>query len=159
MIADPKRLQIVLAVQAALRRINGEAGGYFFAVQEASVSTELNTDLWSLPYASLPYLVVVPDSGQQDEYQPANVLKVVFPLLIVGRMDAEAGSIGTERLRTWEQLFADIERALTRDITLGGLVVDTRITDRQAGVDVGSSPQVHVRVNVRTTFYRQYGAP
>lgn len=161
---DPTRQQIVLAVQRALRGIAGEAAGFFHTVKASSVSAEMTTDLWQVPYSELPYFIVMPDSHETDRYQPSMVLLVEFPVLIVGRMDAEAGSIGTERLRTWERLFADVERALThdpvtraRDLTLGGLVTDIRLTDRQAGVDVGLSRQVHVRIQATTKYRRLYG--
>lgn len=160
----PMRLQIVLAVQTFLRGIQGTAAGYFHTVRSDSVTTKMDANLWLLPYSALPYFVVMPSTPESDRYDPSRVLLIEFPILIVGRMDADPEVTGAEKLTTWERLFADIERALTHhpttravDVTLGGLVTDIRITDRQAGIDVGASPQVHVRVSATARYRRYYG--
>ena len=161
---DPKRYTVVLAVAEALRAIDA-AHGYFHTVKPTSVTTKMDSDLWTVPESALPYFVVMPDSFENDDYLRGMQVKVDFPLLIVGRMDAPRGSVGTEKLQTWEQLFADIERAVTHhpvtgveDVTLGGQVVDVTVTSRQAGIDVGSSPQVHVRIGVTAQYFRRFGA-
>lgn len=155
-ILDPQRLALLRDVQAALRAIQ-DPSVYFYPARPENVFLD-PVNLMGLPSTSLPAFVVEPDNTGRRSYQPAEVLRYEFAVLITARVDAEG--IATDRKTVaGEKLLADIERALTVDITRGDRAVDTRLDEPVTSCDVGASNMVVVRQPLRILHFRQYGQP
>jgi hypothetical protein len=155
--AEPLGYQILLNLQSALRAISG--AGYFFSVGSAAVSID-PVDVIEIVLgraASSPFVVIELGVSGRPTYQPASQMLEFLPFNIIAFANATHLD-PVSRVNVYEQLCADIEKAVTVDISRGTLATDTRITGRQMQVTTGSLRVVAVvQLEVRT--YRTYGAP
>lgn len=151
-----ERAAILESLQAAVRAINGVAP-YTYAVKTGSVSLDPTDDVWTVPSTEAPYVVIEPLPEGSRDYQPANQVKDTFLVAITARIDV-TGVAPNRRMVAWEAWSADVERAVTVDITRGGHAVDTRLREPQPLLGVGTN-QVYVRQVAEMRLYRTYGQP
>jgi hypothetical protein len=156
--AKSQRQRIIEALQDALQAIDGVSGLYHYPVaHESQVSIDPTDNVLTVNGADLPFYVIEPTPDGSREFFPAMQLKDEFELNVHARKDCEDGDpVG--RVTTWENLVADMEVALTQDVTLGGLVYDVRLGTPRPFVGVGSNIVIVVQpVTVR--LHRTYGEP
>jgi hypothetical protein len=158
---DPLREQILEAIKVKLQAIDGTSI-YFNTVKSTSVVLDPAVNIFSLPPTEMPFFIIEPMVSGSKFYMPAMKLRHEFQVLITARADVVTTISLTNtsrKTKTWEELLADIEVALTRDITLGGLCVDVRLLEATPGFDLGSSPSVFVNQPLVVKLIRTYGSP
>ena len=159
---DPLRVQVLEAVQTKLRAINGNPT-YFNTVKSASVVLDpgLGPNMLLVPSTELPYMIVEVMPSGSKFYMPSMRMKEDFQIAVIARNDTPASASTNlgRRMDTWEQLIADIEVALTRDITLGGLAVDVRLLTPTPAFDMAASSTIVVVQPVAIKLIREYGKP
>lgn len=156
---DPLRQQALEAIVTKVRGISGSPL-YFNYVKAASVVLDPSVNIITLPATELPFFIVEPmPPGSKFDYMPAMRLRHEFHVLITARQDAPTGTSTDRRMKTWEHLIADIEVALTRDITFGGIAVDVRLLEPTPGFDLGASPTIIVVQPLVVRLIREYGKP
>ena len=158
--ADPQDYRAVLNLQAALLAIS-VAGGFNFNV--AATAVKLDPDHAAEQNAAAdgvrPLLLIVPpvDQAETWEFQPARRVRVThsFEIHWVG------DSVVTEdasRIHNFYLACQDIERAITQDISRGGVAADTRITGRRFDTSTEvRADRVWAVVTVQIVIHRQYG--
>lgn len=160
--SDPLRVQVLEAVQTKLRGINGNPT-YFNTVKSTSVVLDpgVGPNMLLVPATELPYFIVEVTPSGSKFYMPSMRMKEDFQIAVIARNDVATnlGTNLTRRMETWEQLIADIEVALTRDISLGGLAVDVRLQTPTPAFDMSASPSVVVVQPVVIRLIREYGKP
>ena len=155
---DPIRQQVLEALQTKLRAINGNPT-YFHTVKSTSVYTDPAVNILTAPPTEAPLFVIEPTPEGSRFFMPSMRIKNDFQVTITA-VGYASGPIHTRsRMEAWEQLIADIEVALTRDITLGGIVIDTRVMEPTPGFDLGASPMIIVVQPVVVKLIRTYGSP
>lgn len=156
--AKSQRLQALEAIQTKLRAISGQPT-YNFQVKSTSVVLDPSVNILTVPPTELPYFIVEPTPDGSKFYMPAMRLKHQFQVAVTARIDAES-AVGTARkTEAWEKLIHDIEVALTRDITLGGVAVDVRLQEATPGFDLGAVSTIIVVQPLIVTMIRTYGEP
>lgn len=152
------RQQAIEAVATALRGINGNPTYHNTVKHAGCVVTDpaQGMNILTLPPTELPYFIVEPLDSGSKVYMPSMRVREDFQIVITARQDSPDRA---SKMATWEHLIADIEVALTRDITLGGLVVDTRVGPSSPGFDMGNTPTVFVVQPVMLRLIRTYGSP
>lgn len=156
--ADPVRLGVLLAIQAALRGMS-RAAGYSSEPRHDSVVLE-PVDLLSLEPGKLPLFIVAPDDRQSERvFHPSRLLRTTFSVLITAAVTAP--NFGLDyKIRAAEEVHADIEKALSVDLTLGGLVVWTKVLEPDPPfMSLGSQTRVLVQQPVEVLIIRRLGAP
>jgi hypothetical protein len=146
------------AVDALQARFQGmtDANLYHYPVA-ASGQVTANPTLSLLTGVGLPdlpvyQLEVSPDGSK--EYYPGEQLKEELFVNVYGRMDGDSAD-QEGRMAVWENMVADLETAICLDVTLGGLVCDTRLLEPAPFVGVGTNIVI-VSAAVRMTIYRAY---
>ncbi len=156
MATTSQRQLIIEALQAALRAISG--GDYHYPLTDASqVTVDPGMQLLGPVLSDLPLYVLETTPDGSKTYQPAKQILEVVRVNIHARYDADPVHPAS-KLAVFENLKADMERALTVDITLGGLVCDVRLLTAAEFVGMGS-PVVIVTQPVEARFSRTYGSP
>ena len=156
--AEPLGYQILLNLQEALRGIS-TGSGYFFSVDSAAVSID-PVDVIEIVLgraASSPFFVIELGVSGRPSYEKASQLLELLPFNVVAFANA-TNLDPVSRVKTYERLCADIEKALTVDIDRGGLATDTRITGKQMQVTTGSLRVVAV-IGLEVRTHREYGKP
>lgn len=156
MAAKSQRLQIVEAIRTKLQAISG--GNYHYPLVDGSqVTVDPGLHILGEITSDLPVYVIETTPEGTKLYQPMEQLLEIFVINIHARYDADPID-PSSKLAVLENLKADMERALTVDITLGGLAVDVRLQTAADFVGMGS-PVVIVTQPVEIRLYRQYGVP
>jgi hypothetical protein len=154
----PVLLAIVLNLQAALQAIT--APTYFNTVKATSVVLDpVALDVVST--TELLFLVV----GHRIEVigprlftsRPVSI-KIQRRIVIEAVLDAP-GTDFAHKLTAIQQLVADVETALTVDVTRGGFALDTRVEDETPYVGLANQSRCYVEIPVDVTFGRKYGQP
>ncbi len=154
----PVLLAIVVNLQAALQAIT--APTYFNTVKPTSVVLDpVALDVVST--TELPFLVV----GHRIEVigprlytsRPVSI-KIRRRIVIEAVLDAP-GTDFAHKLTAIQQLVADVETALTVDVTRGGLALDTRVEDETLYVGLATQSRCYVEIPVEVTFGRKHGQP
>ena len=156
--AKSQRQRIIEALQTKLRAIDAASGLYHYPVAHASqVSIDPTDNVLTVNGAELPFYVIEPTPDGSREFYPAMQIVDQVEFNVQCRKDCEDADPAA-RATTWENLIADVEVALTQDVTLGGLVYDVRLGTPRPFVGVGSNIVVVVQpVTVR--LHRTYGEP
>lgn len=157
--AASREERIVLNVQSALQSI-GPANGDTLTVDAAAVSVNPDDFTPDLIIGALQYnpaILVLVDNGRQILHSGGMQQREDVPLSIIAAADVDPQD-PTAKLTMIQTLHADLERALTRDVTRGGLATDTRIDDKQADAPTGS-PRVLAIQTVLVRVHRTYGDP
>lgn len=153
---EPRDYLAMVALQAALQAIS-VGGGYYYDVRGTFVKLDPDHGVEELIEATAARpLIFLELQPEQWEYTGAQSLKVRQPVLIhwisESRPDRDA-----DPLQTFLRGCADVERAITRDLTLGGTVRDIKITGRLFNRDLGS--EVWAIVNTVMVIHRVFGEP
>lgn len=155
--ADSTRLRILKAIQAGLQAIAG--GAYHYPVAAAtSVTIDPTVNVLTSVPADLPLYIVEPTPDGDRRFDPAMQLVNKMRGTITGRMDMTDVTDPAGRATVWENMAADIELALSADVTLGGLVYDLRLMEPAPFVGVGSGVVILVQP-WEARVHRTYGAP
>ena len=150
-------LSIQQSLATAIRAMT-VAGGYTYNVQATSVMLD-PVNLETLSPAMLPAFYVHIDSpGERGFLSPMRV-KDRLNFTVVARADA-TGLAFDRKHTTFAALVADLEKALTVDITRGGLATDTKLGQPEAPLmQLGNGNIVVVVQPVSVLTYRVYGQP
>lgn len=155
---EPIDFQIVQDLQAALGAMSVSTG-YHYTVAVTAVKLDPNHEVEDIiaPTGPRPFVILelTPDEGW--EYQPAEQLVFRLPLTIHWVSDSTPTD-DASRMQTYLRGCADVERAITRDITRGGLAQDTRLVKRTFDTAVDGA-QVWAQIDLEIFVYRTYGAP
>lgn len=155
---EPSEYLIVRNLQTALLAI-AVASGYHFGVAALTVKLDPNHDVESLiaPDGPRPFVIieVKPDTW---EYTHANrIARLVLPMTIHWVSDSDP-TVDESRLQTYFQGCSDVERAIAKDISRGGLAIDTRILTRTYDTVVDGK-QIWAQVHIEISTKRIYGQP
>lgn len=155
---NPLTHDVLLNLQTTLQAIS-VAGGYHFDVDDDAVSLDPDKHIELLTGSSLraPFYIIEAPPGRRFDYHPANQLRQVLTVNVTGAHEATPLQPQTKLLR-YEQLCADVERAVAVDHTRGGLATDTRVMDQQMGVIVGGQ-RVLAIIELEVRLYRTFGSP
>lgn len=156
----PLRQQVLEALQVKLQAISGNPT-YFNTVKSTSVVLDpgKGPNIMTIPSTELPFFIIEPTDAGSKFYMPSLRLREEFQVTITARQDVEGPIHTRNKMQVWERLIADIEVAMTRDITLGGLVVDTRVQIPTPGFDLGATTSIFVVQPVVCRLIRTYGSP
>lgn len=154
--AISKRDDVLDAICAALRAMT-TGGGYTYTVRAASVVRD-PVNILAVPDTNLPFFVVEPSPQGDTRYMPANQVQHDFAVLVTARITAP-GIAPDRKSKAWERLIADLEKALTVDITLGGLCSDVRLGEPSPLTGVGPDNIVIVTQPLTVKLWRTYGRP
>lgn len=155
----PIAYAIVKDVQTALRAMS-VAGGYYYGVASDAVKLDPETDVEDMTAPNGPRPCVLIETGALDHNftnSRSGEANVTLPLTIHWFHDADRTS-DDALLQTFFRGCADVEKALTQDITRGGRAVDTRITSCDL-VPVSNSGICWAAIKVDIHGWRAYGAP
>jgi hypothetical protein len=155
-VPEPITFRIVQSLQAALEAIS-IVGGYFHDVAETAVKLDPNVDVETLigDQQLRPFVII--EVGQEPfEYQPAKRLKQRIPIIIHAVHDSDPTD-DNSWLKTFTRLCADIERAIAKDISRGGVASDTRVLTTEFKSFEGKV--VWALVSVEILAHRTYGEP
>lgn len=125
------------------------------------VSEQVTLDPTNVLTATLvdgPLYVIEPTPEGSRQFWPAMQLQNGFRGTITGRVDITDVTDPLARVTAWENLAADLEKALAVDVTLGGLVYDVRLLEPAPYIGVGS-PIVMLVQPWEARVHRTYGAP
>jgi hypothetical protein len=155
--AEPISFRIVKDLQTALRAI-AVAGGYFYDVVSIAVKNDPNSAAHAIkaPGAPRPLMLIQVDP-ERREYQPAGELRMVLPIVINWVNESDATD-DDSRMQTFFRGCADVEKAITQDLSRSGLAVDTRIVRCINNDDIDGS-EVWAQIEVEIPLFRQYGRP
>lgn len=153
-------LRIFAAIKTVLQAIS-IAGGYFYDVDDAAVMLDPDQSTEAIIKPNGPRPLIVIRAGSSSDawgFTPSDQVKVILPVSIVWENRATAG-VDASRVEMFAKGSADIERALTRDRSLGiDGVCDVLIQNRTLLVaDSGLDLRIEMQVNVE--LYRTYGEP
>ncbi len=156
---EPIEYQVVRNLQTALFAIT-LAGGYHYSIGATAVKLDPNADIEALigDQALRPFVIleVQPDSWLIGGTSK-NRAEIKLPVTI--HWVSEADELDDEaRILTFFRGCADVERAITVDITRGNLAFDTRIVQRRLDRVIDGS-QVWAMVDVDIAVKREYGQP
>ena len=156
--ADSQRLAIRKNLQAALQAIS-RASGYHNDVKATSVRRD-PVYLLTVPPTELPFFVLGETDPLQRVFTPALGVEDHILVKLYARVDSP-GLDTSQKDDAFENLLADIERALTVDITRGGNASDTRLHPAEAAA-MGAANQPIVilsqAIEIRGAL-RIYGQP
>ena len=153
---DTQRGLILAALMNRVRAIQTVAGYHFDVKSDSVVSDPVN--IITLPDPLLPFFLVE-ISPSQRQFQPANRIRIDVNFLITGRAMAD-GTSATRKTEMGEDLFADLEKTIAADPTLGGQVIDTRMQEPDGPiVGMGTNNNVFVVATVQSSYLRVYGSP
>lgn len=151
---EPLEHRILTSIVTALEGIDGTAQ-YHHTVKTVTTDLQLLTSLSS---DRCPALMVVPErEGSSRNYLMGSQKVDTYAFTIEGRVDGPGLLMGT-RVRAFTELLLDIEYALTRDQSRGGIAVETRL-DPPSGpyLGIGSDPQVHFQQRVSVVGVHSLG--
>lgn len=156
--SEPIEFQILQNVQAALQAME-ITSGYYYDVAPEAVRLDPDVDVSALlgKDGMRPFLYLQPLPEDWLYEGMPNGLRLEWPIKIhwVGDTD---GTDDAARAQAFFRGCADVERAITRDISRGGLAIDHRITARTFNLsDDGSVVWAEIDTVVRVR--RIYGQP
>ena len=156
--AEPIDYLIAQHLQTALRGM-AVASGYHYTVTSVAVKLDPDQNVNELIKSNngprpIVILQVKPEAW---DYQKSSRVRLIWPIAIhwVGESDPTDDN---SRMRTYLRGCADVERAITIDISRGGRAVDTRIVTRTMDGSIGGAA-VWAIIDVEIHLYRTFGAP
>jgi hypothetical protein len=155
-VPEPITFRIVQNLQAALAAI-AIADGYFHDIAVTAVKLDPNVNVETLVGNQRLRPFVIIEVGQEPfEYQPAKRLKQRIPIIIHAVHDSDPTD-DNSWLKTFTRLCADVEQAITKDISRGGVASDTRVVTTEFKSFEGQL--VWALVSIEIHVHRTYGAP
>ncbi len=154
---EPSDYLAIVNLQEAMQAINVGAG-YFYDVRGTAVKLDPNHDVAALAGVDGPRpFVVLEVQPETWDYMPAMRVKVTMPVTV--HWISESDPARDENvLQTFFRGCADVERAITRDLTRGGRATDTRIVKRTNNRDADGS-EVWAMVDLVIASIRTFGEP
>lgn len=153
---EPRDFRILQSLQAALQAISAD-DGYFHTVQSVAVKLDPNADVEDLiGQSAVRPFALLEIAHQPFTYQPS--FRVSYDIDVKVHFVTDSDVTNDDSfLKTITRLWADVETAVTQDVTRGGDATDTRIgapdfRSFDGGLAWAIVPLV-IRVN------RSYGAP
>ena len=159
MSVTPIAYAIAKNVQSALRAMSTGAG-YFYGVGSDAVKLDPDVNVEDMTAPNGPRPCVLVETGAMDhdfQRSRSGEVEATLPLTIHWFHDADRTS-DDALLETFFRGCADVERALTQDITRGGRATDTRVTSCDL-VPIGNSGICWAAIKVEIKSWRTYGAP
>lgn len=139
-------------IQEALRAVT-VGDGYHYDVRGTAVKLNPDVEVEALVEEDAPRpWVTLEVTPEEWTFQPSNLVKLAMPVRVHWFHEADEGD--EDLLLMCYRGYSDIERAVTRDITRGGLATDTRITSRVA---VAQGRSAWVAVDLLIGLIRTYG--
>lgn len=154
---SPNEFLILQNLQVALKGIAINRG-YHYDLQSLAVKLDPNQDVESLiaPDGPRPVIVLAVNPDEWV-YFPAGEVEITLPVDIHWFNDSDPTD-DDSLMRTFFNGCADVEQAIVPDYSRGGLVEDTRITQRTAIRHVDGST-VWAVISTRMKTHRTYGRP
>lgn len=160
---EPNEFRIVEDLHAALKGIK-KADGYHYDVAGAAVKLDPNHESEKLiPGADPPFgpprPFILLDISQPDVFEfleRAGRARITRPFVIAWVNDSDPTD-DASLLRTFFRGLADVEQAIAKDHTRGGLASETRVLSRQMREPNGG--EVWALVSGDIVTHREYGAP
>jgi hypothetical protein len=157
MALTPVAFLVLRSLQTAVRGI-AVADGYHYTVGADDVTLDPTTPVEEIIRTQVRRpLFVLELLPLLYTFTPALQLRQVIPVTVHAIDEADA-SDADSRLWKYLTLVADIERAVTRDLTRGGLVVDTRFTRTEMRVNAEDA-QIYATVPIEMFLHRTFGEP
>jgi hypothetical protein len=154
---EPLDYRALVGLQQALQGIS-VAAGYFYDVRGTAVKLDPNHDVPELaaPDGPRPF-VVLEIQPEEWEYAGAMAVKVRIPVAVhwISESNPERDH---DVLQVFLRGCSDVERAIGKDVTLGNLVRDTKITRRTFERAVDGS-EVWAVVQTVMVINRVFGEP
>lgn len=154
---DPVEFSAILNLQTAIAAIR-MVDGYHRDVQATAVKLDPDANVEDLvaPSGPRPFVLIEVKPEIRDYATASRAgVKITLPVVVHWVSD----SVPTDdqsRLRTFFEGCADIERAVTRDLSRGGIAFDTRIV---RGSFDSFGVQVWASIDVEIRLQRVYGEP
>lgn len=157
--SSPIEYQILLNVQAALRAV-AVADGYYHDIEEAAVKLDPDVDVEELLRAGgiRPFIYLQPLPEEWLYVGSPNGLELRWPLKVHWVNQTDDPTDDSARAKAFFEGCADVERAITRDISRGGLAMDHRIMARNFNVSENGT-QVWAEIDTLIRVHRVYGRP
>lgn len=138
----------------AIRAIS-VAGGYHYDVDDEAVFTDA-VNLMNIPQS--PAVMLGPSEGSGRSFLASMRVRDRVVFSVEAKVDAD-GLSTTRKLEAFSRFAADIERAVTRDITRGGYAVRTLVRPPIGPfMGFGAQQQVFFSVDIEIDLIRAYGA-
>ncbi len=152
----PIEFAVILNLQAALQDID-RVNGYYRTVAATSVKLDPNDAVEQMRASSgqRPYVLIEFAEDALDYAERPSGLQLVLPLTVHWIAESDATD-DASLLRTFFEGCADVEKAITADLSRGGRASDTRMTVRRLTFE-GSEVWAEIGVVVR--LRRTYGEP
>jgi hypothetical protein len=156
---EPISFRIVQNLQAALRAI-AVAGGYHNDVAAIAVKLDPNNAVEAIKAPGGPRpLALLQVDPERWRYDQANQVKLVMPVKVHWIQESDATD-DNSRMQVFFRGCADVEQAITQDLSRGGLAVDTRVVKNTfMNDDDTDSSQVWAAIELEVQFHRVFGLP
>lgn len=156
--AHSQRLAALLALQSALQGIS-VAGGYNYTVKAASVVLD-PVSLETVNSTELPFFCFGGPEPLDRAWEAARRVKDKIKITLFARVDAPGTDL-SRKTTAFENLVADIEKAIGANIHLGGVALDTRMGQPDApAMGLGQTNIVILQAPIDIWLQqRVYGAP
>lgn len=156
--SEPIEFQILENVQTALRGISTTSGYYSDIVDEAvKLDPDVDAETLRGRQSMWPFIFLQPMPEEWIYEGMPNGLRLEWPLKIHWVNDTD-GTDDAAKARAFFRGCADVERAITRDISRGGLAIDHRIRTRAFNLsDDGTVVWAEIDTVIRVR--RTYGTP
>lgn len=154
---DPIEYRVIRHLQATLQAIRS-ADGYHFDVAGTAVKLDPDHKVEDLiaPDGPRPYVLIEIKPEAWTYYPAGEVMLRMEPTV---HWVSEGNLLDDEsRMLTFFRGCADVEMAVSKDITRGGLVADTRLVRRLFDT-TAQGAQVWAAIDLSMHVHRAYGAP
>lgn len=149
---DPVLLRVWVSLANALRQITGPPT-YTYSVLPENVREEPTNPM---SVVSTPFLVVGPTENASREFKASMRVRERLLFTVEAYIDVE-GLEPIAKAEAMTRIAADVEYALTRDLSRGGLAARTLVRAPEFGAGFGSQTRVYVGHLVEVDLLRTYG--
>lgn len=165
--SQPIEFLVVRSLQTALQGIRRGVGDYHFTVAASAVKLDPNQAAEDLlaPDGPRPFVLLELLDEEWDHSGSDQQLNLVLPVRIHWVSDSRLQSAGlgtptddSDMLETFYKGCADVETAILKDVTRGGVATSTHIVRRTLDTTV-EGLQVWAAIDVRVRISRTAGLP
>lgn len=156
--SEPVEFQILLNMQTALQGI-AVVDGYYVNVDPTAVRLDPDVDVEALIRAGglRPFIYLQPKPEEWQYLGMPNGLQLKWPVVIHWVQSTDPAD-DAARAQAFFRGCADVERAITRDLSRGGLATDHKIVTRTFNLSEDGS-EVWAEIETMVTVNRRYGQP
>lgn len=156
--SQPLQLALVASLRDALLGMT-RAAGYSWDVSSDRVVLDYINLVTAVGHCqAAPFFFLEPTREGDRQFLPGRRVREDIVTTITARIDATGAQPGRQ-FTLGLQLAAELERALTRDLTRGGLAIDTRLRKPALFPEPGATSQLVLVVqDVVMPVVRPYGA-